>query len=185
MPNEVADQDAEETQDDAPEGEAPASTESDEVATLKKRIQGQTGAYNKLKAERDAEKAELEALKRDKAQRERADMSEVEALQRDLAEARQAAEAAEARAARVDLIRRFPLATEFYGDDPLPSEDRLTALEARLAAKSEGAGSETDEQPEPPVDRNTPRRQPPTPPKDRSSAELVRDLATFGNPFRD
>ncbi|MCC6311365.1 MAG: hypothetical protein IT345_10665 [Trueperaceae bacterium] len=140
--------------DETPE-EAAATPPEEDLATLKKRLAGQTGAYNKLKAERDAIAAEREALAKFKAEQERLSMSELEKLQADNAAAIARAEAAEARAARADLARQFPLAAEFYGDDPLPSEERLAALEQRLAAPNETEDDDSD------VNPNSPRRTPP------------------------
>jgi hypothetical protein len=152
----VADIEDVESQDDAAvEAEAPATPSVDELATLKKRLAGKDQAYTKLKAEADAIKAEREALSKWKAEREEADLTEVEKLQRRLAEAEQAAADAAARAERVRLTATYPLAVDLFGDDPLPSEERLSALQQRLA---NAATTGEEEAPEPRIDANNPRR---------------------------
>lgn len=132
--------------------EAEATHEPEELTTLKKRLAGKDQAYTKLKAEAEALRAEREALSRWKAEREESDLSEVEKLQKRLAEAEERATAVEAEKERIRLQSSYPLAVEFYGDDPLPSEDRLAALQKRLGTTAATEQVESD------VDPNTPPR---------------------------
>ena len=167
-----------ESQDEAVEA-SPATPSAEDVATLKKRLAGKDQALTRAQQERDALKAEREALSKWKAEREEADLTEVERLQKRLAEFEQRASEAEARAERVRLASTYPLAVEAFGDDPLPSEERLATLQARLAAASATGG---DEEQEPHVDPNRPRRSPATgskPIEEMSAAELKRQLATY------
>lgn len=154
---------------ESPEPIAPTTPDPEELTTLKKRLSGKDQALTKTKAEYEAAKAELEALRRWKAEKEDADLSEVEKLQKRLAE--KEAEAAEARAEanRIRLASTYPLAIDFYGDDPLPSEERLAALQKRLAATAAtGAEDEVDDD----VDPNTP----PRPPAKGGSTKPLSDL---------
>lgn len=151
------------------QAEAVATPEPDELTTLKKRLSGKDQAFTALKKESEATKAELEALRRWKAEKEEGDLTEVEKLTRRLAE--KEAEAAEARAEanRIRLASTYPLAIDFYGDDPLPSEERLAALQKRLAATAAtGPTDEADDD----VDSNTP----PRPPTKGGSTKPLSDL---------
>lgn len=171
---------------ESPEAEeAPTTPSPDELATLKKRLAGKDQAYTKLKAEADALKAEHESLSKWKAEKEYSDLSEIEKLQRKAVEAEERAAAAEARAERIRLNATYPLAVELFGDDPLPSEERLAALQQRL-----GSASATGEEGEPEpthIDPNNPRRVPRSdrPVRDQNPDELVASLAKMGNPFKD
>lgn len=159
--------------------EAPEATPaSDELATLKKRLAGKDQALTRTAQERDALKAEREALVKWKAEREEADLTEVEKLQRRLAEFEERATKAEQAAERVRLASTYPLAVEAFGDDPLPSEDRLAVIQERLAA---AAATEGDDE-EPRIDPNRPRRAPATggkPIEQMNSAELKAHLASL------
>lgn len=182
MPENVADA-AEFESPEAVEAEATPST--DELATVKKRLAGKDQALTRIQQERDALKAERDALSAWKAQQEEASLTELEKLQRRLAEVESAKAEAEARAERIRLEKSYPLAIELFGDDPLPSEERLEALEQRLASAS---ATGDDEDSEPRIDPNRPRR--PVggsgkPISEKSEAELTADLRTMANPFYD
>lgn len=186
MPTEnVAATEASESLEDVANEAAPEATPaSDDAATLKKRLAGKDQALTRIQQERDALKAERDAMARWKAEREEADLTEVEKLQKRLAEYEERATAAEQRAERIRLEKSYPLAVEFYGDDPLPSEERLEALQQRLAAAS---ATGDDDEPEPRVDPNKPRRTPATgtPLADKSGDDLAKSLRDMPNPFLD
>lgn len=171
MSDEVAVADEIESSPAVPET-AEATPSSEDIATLKKRLAGKDQALTRTQAERDALKAEREALSKWKAEREEADLSEVEKLQRRLAEFEQRAAEAEARAERIRLASDYPLAVEAFGDDPLPSEERLAALQQRLAATT---ATDEDES-EAPVNPNRPRRAEPVgkKPIDKMSQDELR-----------
>ena len=186
MSENVADSQEYESSEEVVEETTPveATPSGDDLATLKKRLAGKDQALTRTQQERDALKAEREALVRWKAEREEADLSEVEKLQRRLAEYETRAAEAEAKAERVRLERLYPLAVDAFGEDPLPSEDRLEALQERLAsAASAPAGDEE----EPRIDPNRPRRAPATGKSidQQSSDELAKSLRAMGNPFYD
>lgn len=166
------------------ETEAEATPSTEDVATLKKRLAGKDQALTRIQQERDAYKAERESLSRWKAEREETDLTEVEKLQRRVAEYEARATEAEAKAERVRLERLYPLAVDAFGDDPLPAESRLEALQERLAATS-ATGAEA--QPEPRVDPNRPRRSPSSGKSvdEQSGDELANSLTKMGNPFYD
>lgn len=139
---------------------APATQPEDDPATLKKRIQGHTQAYNRLKTDYEATSAEVAQLREWKRQQELASMTEAERLsaekrqlEADLAAARQENQ-------RLALSSKYPNAFAALGDDAPLNEATLSKLEEKLAQPA----PETDE---PYVDPNSPRRSPaiPAPPK--------------------
>lgn len=166
---------------EAPEAEATPS--ADELATLKKRLAGKDQAYSALKKQFDAIAAEKDGLSKWKAEKEYSDLSEVEKLQRSLADAESRIAAAEQRAERARLASTYPLAVEMFGDDPLPSEERLAALQQRLTPVEATGGEDTDTR----VDPNRPRRTVAgAKPVDRQTTdELVSSLRGMANPFYD
>jgi chromosome segregation ATPase len=157
---------------EAPSSEAPVTPEAPttdfaaEATEYKNRFAGSQRKLTETLAEKARLEAEAESLRQWKAEKEKADMSEVERLQAERDEARAEAEAARSEAQRATLARTYPLAVEFYGDDALPSEERLAALNERLAK----TGEET-EAPEPPIDPNNPRKAPPAQPDPMDAAE--------------
>lgn len=167
----------------ADEAEQPTTPSAEDLATLKKRLAGKDQAYTKLKAEAEALRLERESLSKWKAEKEQADLTEVERLELRAVAAEKAAAEAEARAERIRLASEYPLAVEAFGDDPLPSEERLAALQKRLAATSA-----TDEDEEPPrIDPNNPRR--PSrggekPLDQQTGDEIAENLKKMGNPFK-
>lgn len=185
MPENVAVPDEIESPEEADEAPDPTTPPTEDVATLKKRLAGKDQALTRIQQERDRLKAEADALARWKAEREEASLTEVEKLQKRLAEFEERATAAERLAERIRLEKSYPLAVDLFGDDPLPSEERLAALQDRLAAT---VATGDDEAPEPRIDPNRPRR--PVggsgkPLTDKSAAELEADLAEMGNPYYD
>ena len=167
---------AEATQDPSQEAEgiepeAPAPDWEAQATEYKNRFAGsQKKLTETLNAARKAEE-EIEALRKFKAEAERANMSELERLQAERDEARREAAAARSVAARAELARKYPLAVDFLGDDePLTSEAKLQALNERLAARDD---DETDEPPR--IDPNTPRR-PVVQPKERTLEDAKNDL---------
>lgn len=183
MPENVAVTEEIESQEEvATEATAEATPSTDDVATIKKRLAGKDQALTRVQQERDALKAERDAIARWKAEREEADLTEVEKLQKRLAEYEERATAAEQRAERIRLEKSYPLAVEFYGDDPLPSEERLEALQQRLSVEPATGDDE-----EPRIDPNRPRRTPASgkAPSEKSGDDLAKDLAGMGNPFLD
>lgn len=149
---------------EAPATEAPTTDFEAQATEFKNRFAGsQKRLTDEMKARQKAED-ELEALRGWKAEKERADMTEVERLKAEAEDARREAAEARSEAQREKLARKFPLAVEFYGDDALPSEERLAALNERLA----GGGEETE--PDPMIDPNRPQKAPPPPPPDPLAA---------------
>jgi hypothetical protein len=170
---------------ETPEGEPEATPATDELTTIKNRLAGKDKALTRIQQERDAAKAELDALRQWKAEKEEASLTELEKLTKRLADAEREKAEAIASAERIRLEKSYPDAVSFYGDDPLPNEDRLQALQERLAAV---ATPGDDEEPEPRIDPNRPRRTGQSGVKsneDKSVAELAADLRGMGNPFYD
>lgn len=165
--------------------EEPTTPPAEDVATIKKRLAGKDQALTRITQERDAAASELATLRKWKAEREEADMSEVDKLARRLAEAEARAAQAEANAERVRLERLYPDAVGLFGDDPLPTEDRLSALQERLASATEPG---TPEPKEPRIDPNRPRRAAGGTGKsieEMTVDELTASLREQGNPFYD
>lgn len=150
---------------EAPAPEAPATDFQAQATEFKNRFAGSQRKLTETQQERDAAIAEAAELRRWKAEQERASMTELERLQAERDEAKSDAAAARAEAARERLARKFPLAVEFYGDEPLPSEEKLAALQERLD------GGEPE--PEPMIDPNNPRKDttPPPPADPLASAD--------------
>jgi hypothetical protein len=136
------------------EVETPATDFEAQATEFKNRFAGSQRKLTETLSEKAKIEAEVEALRKFKAETEKASMTEIERLQAEVKEAQAAAAAARSEAERERLARKFPLAIEFYGDEPLPSEAKLAALQERLAN-----GDEETEQ-EPQIDPNKPRKQP-------------------------
>lgn len=155
MPETVAEQEVEESQEGASEQEATPATPDPELATIKKRLAGKDQALTASQQRAAAAEAERDALRTWKAEKEQADMSEVDRLKAELAAAGSRAEQAEMKATRLDLARKFPLTFDLLGDATPLDEVKLAEIEARL--KAEG---ESDEE-APRIDPNNPRRSTP------------------------
>ena len=175
MPDEVVIEAADESPDDQPSADAPTTPSADET-TWKKRLAGKDQALTATKKESEALKAQLAEAQRRNAEYENASLTELERLQKDLEKERTRASAAEAKALRVDLERKFPLTFDLLGDKtPLDDESWLAEREARL--------SKDDESDAPGVDPNNPRRTSPKTTKPTGD-ELVENLRKMGNPFK-
>jgi hypothetical protein len=112
-----------------------------------------TETLNSLKAIEQ----ERDALRKFKAEAERASMSEMERLQAELEDAKREAATARSEAQRASLAAKFPQSFATLGDATPLDESVLTALEAKLAAGGE------ESEPETRIDPNNPRKSPPTP----------------------
>lgn len=130
--------------------EAPTTPAFDE-ATWRKRLAGKDQALTASQQKAAAAEAELAKLRQWKAEKEQADMSEVDRLRAELAEAQSAASQAQADAQRAALSAKYPLSFEVLGDAAPLDAVKLAELEARLKGES-------DEEPEPRIDPNNPRR---------------------------
>ena len=174
--------------DESPESNAPEGTDAEpttpafDEATWKKRLSGKDQALTAAQRERDALKAEYEALAKWKAEREQAEMSEYEKAQARIAALEAEAQAARAEAQAAKLTSQYPLAAELLGDDLAKFDPvRVAEINGRLA--KEQAEAESAE-PEPRIDTNSPRRPIARPQKvDLDSAK--RALASAGNPYFD
>lgn len=150
------------------------------VSTWKARVAGKDRALTQTKAElAQAQKlaAELSAWK---AEREKADMSEVDRLNLQIQELQSEKAAAVAAAEFAARKAEFPLSFALLGEGMPSDPGTLATLEARLA---EGAAAA---EPAPRVDPNNPRRSVQgigKSIKDKTDAELLADLASYGNPF--
>lgn len=91
-------------------------------------------------------------------------MTEVDRLKAEAEDARREAAAARSEAARAVLTSRFPQSFATLGDATPLDETVLTALEAKLA------GAPEESEPEPRIDPNNPRKQPPGTPSDMDRA---------------
>lgn len=156
--------------DESPDAaEAPTTPTVDE-ATWKKRLAGKDQALTAAQKERDELRKQYEDAQRRIAEREQADLSETERLQLRVRELEEAANAAKAEATRERLARKFPLAFDLLGDATPLDEVRLSEIETRLAKPSE-----SDDEPEPRIDPNSPRRRTPAPVA-RSREDIRSDL---------
>jgi hypothetical protein len=171
---------ADESHVDASTAEAVGSdiaTPAFDESTYKKKIQGYTSAINQTKAEAKQLAAEVEALRKWRAEREQADMSEFEKAQARIAALEAEVSATKAQATAATLARQYPRAAELLGDD-LGKFDatRVAEIDGRLAQEAEAEASE------PRIDANSPRRSVPKPPADTASAAR-QALVAAGNPY--
>ena len=137
--------------------EAAATDFAAQATEYKNRFAGSqkklTETLNSLKAIEQ----ERDALRKFKAEAERASMSEMERLQAELEDAKREAATARSEAQRASLAAKFPQSFATLGDATPLDESVLTALEAKLAAGGE------ESEPETRIDPNNPRKSPPTP----------------------
>lgn len=180
MPDEVVIGGEGESQDasEAEATDASATPVIDET-TWKKRLAGKDQALTAKQKEAEALKEQNAAYQRKIAEYENASMSELDKLKKELAEAQAAKAAAEASALRVGLEAKYPLIFALLGDKA-PLDD-----EAWLAERNALLSKDAGESDEPIVDRNNPRRpSPATKPENPSAADLEKQLAAMGNPFK-
>ena len=144
---------------ETPVSEAPATDFEAKATEMSNRFAGSQRKLTETLAEKAKLAEEIEALRKYKAEQERADMTEVDRYKAEAEEARNEAAQARSEAQREKLARKYPLAVELFGDDALPSEERLATLNEKLAAGDE----ETDDAT---IDPNRPRKAAPPPPPD-------------------
>lgn len=167
---------------DPPVAESPAAPAAvatpdiEDAATLLKRLAGKDQAYTRLKAEREAETAELLQLRKTVREAELAKMTDVEQATARLRDLETQLASARAEATREKLARKFPTAFEALGDSTPLDESVLEKLETRLKAQV----AETDD--EPYVDPNSPRRTTPRA-KARTVEDARNELIALGNPY--
>lgn len=149
--------------------EAPATEDNPLVTEYKNRFAGSQRSLTETQKERDRLKAEAEALRQWKAEREMADMTEVDRLKAERDAARQEAETARAEAQLAALRARFPLSAATLGNAMPTDEEALATLEAKLAPAS------AESEPEPRLDPNNPRRTPEAPEASEDAAWLAMD----------
>jgi hypothetical protein len=162
---------------EAPEAQVAEATQTEEdVATVKRRLAGTHQALTRAQQERDAIKAERDALAAEKAAREEAEMTELEKALKRVADLEASNKDLAAKATLEEMARKYPLAVEALDGELLPPE-KLEALENRLKA---AASPVPDDEPEPRVLSNTPRRPAVEPPKTGTDrlAELRQRVAT-------
>lgn len=165
-----------------PEVAAEPATPAIDVTTLEKRLRGKDQALTAAQRERDAIKAERDALSAWKAEKESADMTELQKLQAERDRLATEAAAARAEAAAIRLAAKYPLAAEILGDDLAKFDEvRVAEINGRLAKE---AAAEESEAPEARIDPNSPRRTVPKPPQnDVETAKAA--LTAAGNPWFD
>ena len=123
-----------------------------------------TGQLPKKQLESD-----LAASRGQLAEYERKNLSDLELAQRERDDARKEAAESKALAQRAILQAKYPAALAFLGDDALPSEEKLAALNEKLAAPAAPAAPA----PEPRVDPNRPPRT--TPVDNRTDTQRIMD----------
>jgi hypothetical protein len=183
MPNEVVEITTSESSEAeaTPEVVAAEATPAVDEATWKRRIAGKDQALTATQRERDAIRAERDALSKWKAEQETANMTE---LQKALAErdslAKEAADA-KAEATAIRLGAKYPLAAALLGDDLSKFDEARVAEINGTLVKEQAAESE---EPDARIDPNSPRRSVPRPPaNDLAAAKAA--LVAAGNPFYD
>ena len=137
--------------------EVPATDWQAKATEFQNRFAGSQRSLTTALQERDALKAEAEALRQFKANAERANMTELEAAKADAEAARAEAAAARSQVARLEQARKFPNTFAALGDKMPSDEEALAILEQRLVAQPEVVP-----EPEPTIDPNNPRKQTPT-----------------------
>ena len=163
------------TEGTEPVVEVPATVDWQAKATeFQNRFAGSQRSLTTAQQERDALKAERDALADFKAKAERANMTEIDALKADLDRERAEAAAARSEAQRERLARQFPQSAAVFGDKMPVDEEVLAALEQRLAA-----GPAAESEPEPVIDPNNPRKAVPTAPDPMDAADAFL-RASFG-----
>ena len=166
----------------SPEVVAEPTTPVVDEATWKRRLSGKDQALTAAQQERDAIKAERDALSKWKAEQETANMTELQKAIAERDKLASEAAAAKAEAAAIRLGAKYPLAAKLLGDDLSKfDETRVADINGQLA-KEEAAESAA---PDARIDPNSPRR---TVPKAASSDPLKDAMAALtaaGNPFYD
>jgi len=147
----------------APEGETlsqeptveaePVTDYAAEATEYKNRFAGSQRKLTETLAEKAKIAEEVEALRKFKAEAEKANMTELERLQAERDEARREAATARSEAERAKLAAEFPLAVEVLGDEAPLSREVLSKLNAKLAALKT---DETEDEPQ--IDPNHPRK---------------------------
>lgn len=160
----VAAEAAPETPAASPATQAEATLTPRQIETL----QGQSRALEAKTKEAERLAQELATAQRTIAERQQADMTEFEKAQLRIKTLEN--EVAEARVGltRAQLAAKYPKATEFFGDDALPSETRLADLEKTLTTKPE-----TKVEPETAPPPNPPKQHAPT--ENRSQKDILMD----------
>lgn len=158
---------SQETDATSTEAAAETATPAIDTTTLEKRLRGKDQALTATQRERDAIKAERDALSAWKAEREGADLTELQKLERERDQLRAEATQAKAEAAAVRLKAAYPLAADILGDDLTKfDEARVAEINGRLTTEKA-----TESEPDARIDTNNPRRAAPRPtPQDLGSA---------------
>lgn len=158
---------------------ASQTTPVDSETTWKARLAGKDRALTDAKKEAERLAKENADLSRWKAEKEQADLTEVQKLQQRIAALETERNTARQEATRLALRSEYPLPFDLLGDNAPLDPSALAELQTKLAALR------GESEPEPPVDRNHPRRMTATPKTldEKTVAELEGDLASFGNPF--
>lgn len=175
----VGDESPAEVADEAP---AEATPPAEDPATLLRRLRGKDQALTKAARERDEYRSKVDELSRKIAEYEQSNMTEVERLAQERDKFKALAAQAQEEARKHALARKSPLYAEYLdlsaGLDPTSDEAVETFeefLNSRLKA-ARGGDLPEETEPEPRIDPNRPRREPPEPPRRKTTAELEEEL---------
>lgn len=128
---------------------APESAKAEEDTELQRRLSGLSRRLDEALKERARLETELRALREEAEKSKLERMSDIERLTYERnkleAELREAREAAR----RERLRAMYPAAASLFGDDPLPSEERLKVLEEKIRERGQSSH----------VEENNPMRQ--------------------------
>ena len=154
----------------------PATDQDNDITTWKKRLAGKDQALTATKKQLDDVKAEYEKVQAWKLQMEEASLTEFERAQRRIATLEQELKATRESEQRELLAKEYPTYVQFAdATKDLSVEERAKEFEALL--KTGGVPRQDF------TDPNKPARAQATAGKNRSTTEIVKDIAALGNPW--
>jgi DNA repair exonuclease SbcCD ATPase subunit len=156
----------------------PATDQDNDITTWKKRLAGKDQALTATKKQLDEIKSEYDKVQAWKLQMEEASLTEFERAQNKIAKLEQELKTTRESETKSRLAKEFPTYVEWAEKSAnLSDEERAREFEALMKS-----GGKQDDQF---VDPNKPARAQATAGKNRSTTEIVKDIAALGNPWNE
>ena len=162
-----------------PESQQMAATQDEnDITTWKKRLAGKDQALTSTKKQLDDLKAEFDKVQSWKLQMEEASLTEFERAQRKIEALEKELRATKEAESKARLAQEYPTYVQWQSKvAELSDEDRAREFEALI--KTGGKPAEEF------VDPNKPAKATPAKAGKRTPEEIVRDIASLGNPWTD